>query len=195
MRSGLFVKDKQLKNWLDEFFSYTHRLRLNRGKDLYREHAVSQFHIHEDGFTAEVEGTRPKPYHVEATFDPEMAGELPDPAEIWLNCTCPDNTELCKHAICATIYWITRLDHGRLPIGHDLQEQQIFDLLNPNGATTIPDAPSLEKLNQLSRRSLPAYLQFKPQHFWNLKPNLDRLMERNYSLIQERMTKERKRFR
>jgi uncharacterized Zn finger protein len=100
------------EQWLEDFFHIVDRNRLERGKALYRQGQLLDFQEKEkeDGFYAKVKGSRGKPYEVEAYF-PIVEEGLPDIEEMFVECSCPDWVEFCKHSICAIIYFCNELNH------------------------------------------------------------------------------------
>lgn len=77
--------------------------RLSRGKRYWADDAVVDIVIGHGAVTAEVQGGRPEPYVV--TIEAEGGTGVPSKREIWIQCTCPDDsgfgTEACKHAVAA----------------------------------------------------------------------------------------------
>jgi uncharacterized Zn finger protein len=77
--------------------------RLSRGKRYWADDAVVDIVIGHGAVTAEVQGGRPDPYVV--TIEAEGGSGVPSKREIWIQCTCPDDTgagnEACKHAVAA----------------------------------------------------------------------------------------------
>ena len=81
--------------------------RLARGKRYWSEGAVVDIVVGHGAVTAEILGSRPDPYVVtlEAAADPSGRGAVPSKRELWIGCTCPDDSgtgaEACKHAVAA----------------------------------------------------------------------------------------------
>lgn len=81
--------------------------RLARGKRYWSEGAVVDIVVGHGAVTAEILGSRPEPYVVtlEAAADTSGRGGVPSKRELWIGCTCPDDTgtgaEACKHAVAA----------------------------------------------------------------------------------------------
>lgn len=81
--------------------------RLARGKRYWSEGAVVDIVVGHGAVTAEILGSRPDPYVVtlEAAADASGRGGVPSKRELWIGCTCPDDTgaesEACKHAVAA----------------------------------------------------------------------------------------------
>ncbi|HLV76230.1 MAG TPA: hypothetical protein VKY91_25875, partial [Vulgatibacteraceae bacterium] len=81
--------------------------RLARGKRYWSEGAVVDIVVGHGAVTAEILGSRPDPYVVtlEAAADPSGHGAVPSKRELWIGCTCPDDSgtgaEACKHAVAA----------------------------------------------------------------------------------------------
>lgn len=77
--------------------------RLSRGKRYWADDAVVDIVIGHGAVTAEVQGGRPDPYVV--TIEASAGTGVPSKREIWIQCTCPDDsgfgTEACKHAVAA----------------------------------------------------------------------------------------------
>ena len=77
--------------------------RLSRGKRYHADDAVIDIVIGHGAVTAEVRGSRFEPYVV--TIEADSGSGVPARREIWVQCTCPDDTgtgaELCKHAVAA----------------------------------------------------------------------------------------------
>ena len=81
--------------------------RLARGKRYWSDGAVVDIVVGHGAVTAEILGSRPDPYVVtlEAAADPSGRGAVPSKRELWIGCTCPDDSgtgvEACKHAVAA----------------------------------------------------------------------------------------------
>ena len=77
--------------------------RLSRGKRYWADDAVIDIVIGHGAVTAEVQGGRPEPYVV--TIEADGGTGVPSKREIWIGCTCPDDSgfgsEACKHAVAA----------------------------------------------------------------------------------------------
>lgn len=77
--------------------------RLGRGKQLWADSAVIDIVVGHGAVTAEVQGSRSQPYVV--TLEAEPGSGTPRRADLWLQCTCPDDRgagdEACKHAVAA----------------------------------------------------------------------------------------------
>src|SRR5690625_40887 len=105
-----YVQDEQLQHWLNDFFQYVDSGRLQRGCALYTSGALVDFQSEEDGFTAEVQGSRRHPYEIMGETDFFVLNGLSDVEYLWLACTCPDGVSICKHSVCAIIGWAVELD-------------------------------------------------------------------------------------
>src|SRR5690606_29447220 len=68
--------------------------RLARGKRYWSEGAVVDIVVGHGAVTAEILGSRPDPYVVtlEAAADPSGHGAVPSKRELWIGCTCPDDS-------------------------------------------------------------------------------------------------------
>lgn len=77
--------------------------RLSRGKRYWADDAVIDIVIGHGAVTAEVQGGRPDPYVV--TIEADGGAGVPSKREVWIGCTCPDDSgfgsEACKHAVAA----------------------------------------------------------------------------------------------
>ena len=77
--------------------------RLTRGKQYWSESAVVDIVVGHGVVTAEVQGSRSQPYVV--TIETEPGTGTPAKRDLWVQCTCPDDTgtgaEACKHAVAA----------------------------------------------------------------------------------------------
>ena len=77
--------------------------RLARGKRYWADDAVIDIVIGHGAVTAEVQGSRPEPYVV--TIEAAAGSGMPARRDLWIRCTCPDDTgtgtEACKHAVAA----------------------------------------------------------------------------------------------
>ena len=77
--------------------------RLARGKRYHADDAVVDIVVGHGAVTAEVQGGRPEPYVV--TLEADGGEGVPRRSELWVQCTCPDDTgtgaDLCKHAVAA----------------------------------------------------------------------------------------------
>ncbi|TCP28920.1 SWIM zinc finger protein [Scopulibacillus darangshiensis] len=173
------IYDGELVDWLKAFFSYTERRRLGRGQTLYQEDAVIDFHLTEEGFKAHIHGSRFKPYLVKATFD----DTLPNPADVQLDCSCPDSAEPCKHAICAVIHWVVVMDNQR----SNKWNLKDINRLNSFSRRRTADAPgnitALGKLQGLASEGPPAADQFSDAVFWHVHPDLNDLMKGIYTVV------------
>ncbi|HWL43088.1 MAG TPA: hypothetical protein VNQ73_09100 [Ilumatobacter sp.] len=79
--------------------------RLTRGKQLWASDAVVDIVVGHGAVTAEVQGSRSQPYVV--TVEAEPGEGTPRKADLWVQCTCPDDAgtgaQACKHAV-ATLF-------------------------------------------------------------------------------------------
>ncbi len=77
--------------------------RLTRGKELWASAAVIDIVVGHGAVTAEVQGSRSEPYVV--TLETEPGTGTPRKADLWMQCTCPDDAgtgdHACKHAVAA----------------------------------------------------------------------------------------------
>lgn len=77
--------------------------RLSRGKQYWADDAVIDIVIGHGAVTAEVQGTRSQPYIV--TLEAAAGTGVPGKRDIWVQCTCPDDTgtgaDACKHTVAA----------------------------------------------------------------------------------------------
>jgi hypothetical protein len=77
--------------------------RLSRGKRYWADDAVIDIVIGHGAVTAEVRGSRYEPYVVTISTDGGVG--VPSKREIWIECSCPDDSgfgrEACKHAVAA----------------------------------------------------------------------------------------------
>ncbi len=77
--------------------------RLARGKRYWSDDAVVDIVIGHGSVTAEVQGSRPQPYVV--TIEAAEGEGIPTKRELWIRCSCPDDTgtglDACKHAVAA----------------------------------------------------------------------------------------------
>ena len=77
--------------------------RLARGKRYYADDAVIDIVVGHGSVTAEIQGSRSQPYVV--TIEAEPGSGVPAKRQLWIRCTCPDDTgtgdEACKHAVAA----------------------------------------------------------------------------------------------
>ena len=77
--------------------------RLSRGKRYWTDDAVVDIVVGHGAVTAEVQGNRPDPYVV--TLEAAGGSGVPTKRELWVQCTCPDDTgtgaDACKHAVAA----------------------------------------------------------------------------------------------
>lgn len=77
--------------------------RLSRGKRYWADDAVVDVVIGHGVVTAEVQGGRAEPYVV--TIEADGGAGVPSKREIWVHCTCPDDSgsgdAACKHAVAA----------------------------------------------------------------------------------------------
>jgi uncharacterized Zn finger protein len=77
--------------------------RLSRGKRYWADGAVIDIVVGHGSVTAEVQGSRREPYVV--TLETDGGSGVPSKRELWVQCTCPEDTgmgsEACKHAVAA----------------------------------------------------------------------------------------------
>jgi hypothetical protein len=77
--------------------------RLSRGKRYWSDNAVVDIVVGHGAVTAEVQGGRPQPYVV--TLEAAGGSGVPTKRDVWVQCTCPDDTgsgaDACKHAVAA----------------------------------------------------------------------------------------------
>lgn len=77
--------------------------RLSRGKRYWADHAVIDIVIGHGAVTAEVQGSRAEPYIV--TLEASPGEGVPSKRELWIACTCPDDSDIgadaCKHGVAA----------------------------------------------------------------------------------------------
>jgi hypothetical protein len=77
--------------------------RLSRGKQYWAEGAVVDIVVGHGAVTAEIQGSRPQPYIV--TLEVASGTGVPSKRDLWVQCTCPDDTgtgsDACKHAVAA----------------------------------------------------------------------------------------------
>ncbi len=77
--------------------------RLSRGKKYWAEDAVIDIVVGHGAVTAEVQGTRAQPYIV--TIETSAGTGVPAKRDVWVQCTCPDDTgtgsDACKHTVAA----------------------------------------------------------------------------------------------
>ena len=77
--------------------------RLGRGKELWAANAVVDVVVGHGAVTAEVQGSRSQPYVV--TVETEPGSGTPRKADLWVQCTCPDDAgtggDACKHVVAA----------------------------------------------------------------------------------------------
>jgi len=77
--------------------------RLSRGKHYWAEDAVIDIVVGHGAVTAEIQGTRSQPYIV--TLEAAAGTGVPGKRDLWVQCTCPDDTgtgtNACKHVVAA----------------------------------------------------------------------------------------------
>ncbi len=77
--------------------------RLSRGKQYWADDAVIDIVIGHGAVTAEIQGTRAQPYIV--TLEAAAGTGVPGKRDVWVQCTCPDDTgtgaDACKHTVAA----------------------------------------------------------------------------------------------
>jgi uncharacterized Zn finger protein len=77
--------------------------RLARGKRYWADQAVIDIVVGHGAVTAEIQGSRPEPYIV--TLEAAGGAGVPSKRDLWVQCTCPDDTgsgsDACKHAVAA----------------------------------------------------------------------------------------------
>lgn len=77
--------------------------RLARGKRYWADDAVIDIVVGHGAVTAEIQGGRPDPYIV--TLEAAGGSGVPSKRDLWVQCTCPDDTgggaDACKHAVAA----------------------------------------------------------------------------------------------
>ncbi|HEY5663018.1 MAG TPA: SWIM zinc finger family protein [Ilumatobacter sp.] len=77
--------------------------RLARGRQYWADDAVVDIVVGHGAVTAEVQGGRAEPYVV--TLETAAGSGVPARRDVWVQCTCPDDTgtgaDACKHAVAA----------------------------------------------------------------------------------------------
>jgi hypothetical protein len=77
--------------------------RLARGKRYWADQAVVDIVVGHGAVTAEIQGGRPEPYIV--TLEAAAGSGVPSKRDLWVQCTCPDDTgsgtDACKHVVAA----------------------------------------------------------------------------------------------
>jgi len=77
--------------------------RLSRGKRYWAEDAVIDIVVGHGAVTAEIQGSRQQPYIV--TLEAASGSGVPAKRDLWVQCTCPDDTgtgsDACKHTVAA----------------------------------------------------------------------------------------------
>jgi uncharacterized Zn finger protein len=174
-----YVKDKELRAWLKKFFTRVDKKRKSRGEELYLNGRVVQLKQKAFGFTADVEGS--ELYQVNAFFDDENKGGLPNVDKSFFTCTCPDSVTYCKHIVGSVIKWIVHDDRVK-----SLAERSAELKLHH---TSVATRPTLEKLERLAKNEHPIKYEEHNGIYWPFKPTLPEVMVRIQSLTKDQLHK------
>ncbi|WP_261134137.1 SWIM zinc finger domain-containing protein [Bacillus sp. Marseille-Q3570] len=93
----------KLQNWLNQFTDQVDYQRFQRGMVLYNAQQIRDFQVFPNHFECVVEGAQGD-YEVDGYF--QLVDGIPLLPEYDVTCSCPDEAAICKHSVCATMYFI-----------------------------------------------------------------------------------------
>lgn len=207
MNVSQFVTTDDYQEWLAAFFDSVERGRLGRGCGLYRSNAVQAFEeTSGGGFYAGVSGSKGDVYEVRNYAGFDLAhGRLDEDWDI--ECSCPDYYVLCKHTICAVIYWAVMMDRRlaeefaprrtipRRTPNTDLQFAWKLSQDNPTPQVEQPFAElelQLQSLVQHAKSSDYTLLNLGDAAFWTFKERLPRVMGDLHHIVEKNLTTPKK---
>ncbi|WP_221564769.1 hypothetical protein [Alkalihalobacillus sp. TS-13] len=112
--------NSRLQNWLNHFTGQVDYQRFQHGMVLYNDHRIHDFQVFPNHFECVVEGVQ-SDYEVDGYF--QLVDGTPILPEYEVSCSCPDDVAICKHSVCATMYFI--LD--QLSSGEEDGNQSLLD--------------------------------------------------------------------
>ncbi len=95
--------ETKLQQWLNHFSERVDYSRFQRGMSLYNDHHVHGFQVFPNHFECQIEGLQDT-YEVRGYYRLENGIPLLNDYEVV--CSCPDEKPICKHGVCATMYFI-----------------------------------------------------------------------------------------
>lgn len=183
-RASKYVQNERVHDWLQDFFREPDTARLKRGRDLYDQGKVSRFEGDHDGFIAKVKGSGRRSYDVNCDIDAFDENGLPDFEHFHVECTCPDWVDICKHSICAVIYYASQIDK---------QPGDFFLVDMENNLTTTMNQVNeelqhqLQQLENLAGSSKHSILSLGEAPFWKLSIGFDKAMEDVHHVVTSSM--------
>jgi uncharacterized Zn finger protein len=147
---------------LKEFFSIVDVNRLKRGKILYNQGSIVDFKRKENGFFAKIQGSRKLPYETKAVFSCDETG-LPVIDSLYIDCTCPDWVEFCKHGICAMVYFSNELNRELSVSGNHRRNKN--------------DRMKADRIKKLTALSDHKITRLGTASFWQHEPQLNLAMK------------------
>lgn len=94
--------ETKLQQWLNHFSEGVDYGRFQRGMALYNSRQIKEFQVYPNHFECVVEDAQ-KEYDVQGYF--KLEDGIPVLDEYEVTCSCPDGTPMCKHGVCATMYF------------------------------------------------------------------------------------------
>jgi uncharacterized Zn finger protein len=172
MKDGFYMPNqlKIVEDWLERFISIVDVNRLKRGKLLYNQGRVVQYAKNNNGFAAKVQGSGKLPYNIDADFSYDENG-LPGLDDLYVECSCPDWVEYCKHSICAVLFFSGELN----------RELSKTEAVNKN------DLPNQERLRKLTMASEHDILSLAPAPFWKHVPDLSFALRKTHKTVRKKL--------
>ncbi|MCF6137307.1 hypothetical protein [Pseudalkalibacillus berkeleyi] len=120
MKNRRNAADSKLQQWLNRFSENVDYSRFQHGMKLYNAQSVHDFHVYPNHFECIVEGNLDE-YQVKGYYSLSDGAPLLKDYEI--TCNCPDDVDVCKHSVCATMYFIlNELDDENNPSDEKVQQ-------------------------------------------------------------------------
>lgn len=129
---------------ISDFLARVDKKILARGKQYYKDEAVTNLKQNDNKFTAAVIGSEYKPYQVNILLND--ASEVED----W-NCNCPyDDGDVCKHVV-ATLYAINTVKAGTPPQKEDKPQpsEKVAEPYKSDSLDSLLSSASKEKLIEI----------------------------------------------
>ncbi|MGM7701367.1 SWIM zinc finger family protein [Pseudalkalibacillus sp. Hm43] len=95
--------ETKLQQWLNQFSERVDYTRFQKGMNLYNDHRVHGFQVFPNHFECQIEGQH-DPYEVRGYY--RLEDGIPILNDYEVVCSCPDEKPICKHGVCATMFFI-----------------------------------------------------------------------------------------
>lgn len=187
-----YIRTPKIQKWLFEFFNTVDSGRLRRGSSLYRSGALLAFSETDDGFIATMLGSHGDEYEIDGEIDYIHEDGYLDVDELYVECSCPDDTYVCKHSVCAVIHWAVEMDK-RLSAGRSDERGETGGTLSTGERfawklpTAKEDQPQQQPFAELEqqwhslerhvRKGDHTLLELNNPSFWPFKDGLDQVMD------------------